>query len=72
MVALAIDPQAPSTLYAGGYGLYKSIDSGASWGVLNTGLDHPIVLSLAIDPQVPSNLYVGVMQGGVRLIRQDY
>src|SRR3989442_1489791 len=49
--ALAIDPQTPTTLYAGtsGSGVFKSTDGGASWSAVNTGLpNYPYVLTLAI------------------------
>src|SRR5439155_15767811 len=63
--ALAIDPQAPATLYAGigtspfdralG-GVYKSTDGGNSWNA--TGLNNLKNFSaLAIDPQTPTTLY---------------
>lgn len=74
--ALAIDPQNPSTLYAGGqrgiysdggqfkvHGIYKSTNSGASWGSINSGLPAPldgeVISAIAIDPQNPSTLYMG-------------
>src|SRR5467141_789953 len=49
--ALAIDPQAPSTLYAGTYlgGVFRSADGGANWRAINTGLTNTTVFSLAID-----------------------
>src|SRR5438876_5515578 len=31
---LAIDPGNPNTVYAGGNGLFKSIDGGATWGTI--------------------------------------
>src|SRR5215470_10107702 len=66
IIALAIDPQTPSTVYAGGSaGLFKSTDSGGSWTLMNAGL--PMTpLPIAIDPQTPTTLYVGpVSTGGV-------
>ena len=61
---LAIDPQNPSTLYAGTVGLFKSTDGGTSWTEADYGL--PVDLAgpygvgvLAIDPQNPSTLYAG-------------
>jgi photosystem II stability/assembly factor-like uncharacterized protein len=39
---LAIDPQTPDTLYAGGYaGVSKSTDGGASWKIMSFGLPLP-------------------------------
>src|SRR2546425_6187721 len=53
--ALAIDPQTPSTLYAGAScgGVFQSTDGGANWGAI-TGLTKPCVGALAVDPQTPS------------------
>lgn len=67
----AIDPSAPSTLYAGtcaGFratrgGVFKSTDSGGHWAA--SGLESDCVLSLAIDPVSPSNLYVGTDYWGI-------
>jgi len=67
VLALAIDPFAPSTLYAGtnGGGVYKSTDAGATWSAFNTGLSVmdtfpvPAVDALAIDPTAPETLYSG-------------
>ena len=39
VLALAIDPATPATLYAGtGGGVFKSTDGGGNWGTVNTGL----------------------------------
>ena len=40
ILALAIDPTTPSTLYAGtdGGGVFKSTNGGAAWSAVNTGL----------------------------------
>ncbi len=62
--ALAIDPQAPGTLYGGGRaGVYKSTDGGASWEDLSAGLPNPgppfspEVTALVIDPRNPTTVY---------------
>jgi photosystem II stability/assembly factor-like uncharacterized protein len=70
---LAIDPVTTTTLYAisignsvpfvstGGpvAGLFKSMDGGGSWNVLDTGLAPNALISLiAIDPVTPSTIYV--------------
>ncbi|MCI0392718.1 MAG: SBBP repeat-containing protein [Acidobacteria bacterium] len=75
VLALAIDPSAPMTLYAGIIGfagaLFKTTDGGATWRASNTGLNFPgqttlqNVLSLAIDPSAPATLYAGTAFGGV-------
>src|SRR5205807_9211166 len=56
VLALAIDPQTPATLYAGtaGGGVFKSANAGGSWGAVNTGLTASRVRALAIDPQTPA------------------
>jgi len=55
-----IDPQTPSTLYAGtSGGVLKSFDGGASWITANSGLPAFSIKTLAIDPQTPSTLYAG-------------
>ena len=84
VVPLVIDPVNPNILYAGtsdtfdpSYvtnptlqtGIYKSIDSGATWSAINTGLPtYPApsttvlgVLTLAIDPLAPTTLWATVI-----------
>ena len=60
---LAIDPQAPATLYAGATsgGVFKSTDGGGTWSAFNVGFPLPLpqVRTLAIDPQTPTSLYAG-------------
>jgi photosystem II stability/assembly factor-like uncharacterized protein len=66
IVALAIDPQTPTTLYAGTYdGVFQSTDGGASWSAANNGLTNTDVQALAIDPQTPTTLYAVTWGGGV-------
>ncbi len=67
VVAIAIDPASPATLYAGtiGGGVFKSTDGGQSWTAVNFGLTSRIVTSLAIDPTRPNTLYAGTIGGGV-------
>src|SRR5437879_12479954 len=68
IVALAIDPVTPATLYAGTdrSGVFKSTDGGESWSAVNTGLPNPKQVSvLAIDPQTSATLYAGTYGGGV-------
>ena len=71
--ALTIDPSNPASIYAGGTGVFKSTDGGASWTVTNAGLircsvdevTYPCpVLSLAIDLTDPETLYAAT-DGGV-------
>ena len=66
---LMVDPQTPTTLYAGfggfripffGLGsLYKSVDGGSNWALAMEGL--PSAAALAIDPQVTSTIYAATM-----------
>jgi len=69
--ALAIDPQSPSTLYAGtiGGGVFQSRDAGATWSAVNAGLTNTDIRALAIDPHTPSTLYAGTWGGGVFVLR---
>jgi photosystem II stability/assembly factor-like uncharacterized protein len=64
-IVLAIDPQTPTTLYAGtGKGVFKSTDSAASWTPVNSGLPpfpnepYTVVGSVAIDAKTPATVYV--------------
>ena len=64
---LVIDPEHPSTLYAGGSGVYRSIDSGGVW----TGSSLPgdaVVHSLAADPALPERVWAASSGG---LFRSD-
>src|SRR5205823_7110469 len=69
VTALAIDPQTPTTLYAGtpvgvnNGGVFKSTNGGGSWTAVNTGLPNFFVVrALAIDPQTPATLYAVAVQ----------
>jgi len=52
VLALAIDPRSPSTLYAGTnrHGIFRSTDASASWRAFGTGLACGFVRVLAIEP----------------------
>jgi photosystem II stability/assembly factor-like uncharacterized protein len=65
ILALAVDPGASSTLYAGsdGGGVWKSTDAGATWGWAGLGLGNIQALALAIDPQTPATVYAGTEAG---------
>jgi DNA-binding beta-propeller fold protein YncE len=63
--ALAINPQTPSILYAGGGGAFKSTNGGANWFGINTGITNTSILAVAIDPQTTDTLYAGTASGGV-------
>ena len=61
--ALAVDPSAPSTLYAGlgsieiNGGVIKSADGGANW---TESLSGPGVWALVVDPSASATLYAGL------------
>lgn len=65
IVALAIDPVTPTTIYAGSSGstegalggVHKSIDGGTSWAPV---LSNASVSALAIDPSTPMTIYAAV------------
>ena len=65
--ALVMDPDIPTTVYAGTScsGVLKSLDGGDSWQPASTGLPGPMVSVLAIDPENPSTLYAGMYYGGL-------
>ena len=72
--ALAVDPQAPATVYAGtsldaeterGGGVFKSTDGGRNWTSMRSGLGQRDVWALAIDPSAPQTIYAGTDEGGV-------
>ena len=67
ITVLAIDPSAPSTIYAGTgmRGIFKSMDGGATWAPADNGLTFSGIGALAIDPSAPSNIYAGTYGGGV-------
>ena len=67
ITALAIDPQNPTTLYAGttDRGVFKSTDGGATWSGSTTGLTSIAVGALVIDAQTPTALYAGTTDRGV-------
>ncbi len=72
VLALAMDPVTPTTLYAGvfgppdaGGGVYRSTDGGSHWQPINEGLDAFGVDSLAVDPENPATVYAGTGHGEV-------
>ena len=70
--ALAIDPTAPNTLYAGRgsneklSGVYKTTDSGETWsetGLIGAG--GTSIMALVIDPKTPGTIYAGTDLNGI-------
>lgn len=68
MQALAVDSQAPDTVYAGTqFGeVFVSHDGNANWSALNAGLAALDVRALAFDPHAPGALYAGTTTGVYR------
>ena len=67
---VVLNPQTPSTLYAGTDrgGLYKSTDAAAGWRLMNngfppTGFENARIQEMAIDPSTPETLYLGTNAG---------
>jgi hypothetical protein len=63
--ALAVNPNNAQELYAGveAMGIYKSIDGGATWSAVNTGITvtpgaRDSISAIAIDPENPNVLYI--------------
>src|SRR3989442_14561256 len=56
--ALAVDPQTPTTLYAGttSGGVFKNNGGGNHWGAVNAGLGATRVGALDVDTQTPTAL----------------
>ncbi len=64
--AFVIDPQAPDTLYAGtDIGVYTSVDGGANWMPLGTGLPRVAVFDMAIANSVPRKLRIATHGRGI-------
>jgi hypothetical protein len=65
VLSFAIDPSNPAVLYAGaaGGGVWKSINSGASWAPTADTMLNLAIASLAIDPTNPQVIYAGTGEG---------
>lgn len=59
LLALAVDPSSPTTIYAGAAngGVYKSTDAGSTWRHTSTGLQNRSVNNIVVDPTHPATLY---------------
>ena len=62
LLALALDPKVPDTMYAGTYseGVFKSVDGGKIWTAQNAGLNNKTVRALLVDPANPANVLAGL------------
>jgi photosystem II stability/assembly factor-like uncharacterized protein len=58
--ALAVDPQAPTTVYAVAQEIFKSTNGGRTWRKSGRGIGRFWTGSLAIDPRSPTTLYASV------------
>lgn len=61
ILAITVDPNNPNTLYAGAAsgGLWKSIDDGANWNYLSTGMPVLGVSSIVINPDNSDEMFIG-------------
>ncbi len=79
VVALALDPSRPGTLYAGtsSGGILETANGGATWATVDRGLVwltkgsslsppiYPTVAALVVDPRRPRTVYAAVLGAGV-------
>ncbi len=69
--ALAVHPANPRILYAGteSWGVFKSVDGGATWRASNAGLGsgspNVWIRALVIDPRDPATIYAASLHHGV-------
>ena len=69
--ALATHPGAPDRVYAtAGDGFAVSDDRGASWRVVDAGLDHGYLWGLAVDPGDPETVLVSAASGAMAAHRR--
>ncbi len=78
VLALAIDPTDPATIYAGTtIGAFKSTDRGAHWTAIDHGLDlvsvqppwKSAVTALLVDPHRPATVYAGTGRWGTGVFK---
>jgi photosystem II stability/assembly factor-like uncharacterized protein len=63
---IAISPGIPSRLFAAtNNGVYRSIDSGANWTLMSSGLPAAPATDLVIDPTTPTTAYAAFWQQGI-------
>jgi photosystem II stability/assembly factor-like uncharacterized protein len=60
VTAMAIDPEAPDTVYAatGGGGIFKTMDGGNRWWPRNGGLETLTIAGVSVSPSDPSVIYM--------------
>jgi photosystem II stability/assembly factor-like uncharacterized protein len=62
-MSIAVDPTTPTTVYFGGFSVYRSLDGGASFTDIGQAI-HVDQHALAFDPTSPATLYAG-SDGGI-------
>jgi hypothetical protein len=65
VMAVAIDPSHPATVYVGGH-VFKSSDGAATWSYAGTGMSQQAIETIAVDPFVATTLYAGTRHGAYR------
>lgn len=68
VMAIAVDPGTPSTIYAADNQLYKTTDGGQTWAAIGTGVLKQRIEFIVIDPKTPSSLYVGTRGGAFKSV----
>ncbi len=65
--SLAIDPENPARVYAGtwGNGLWRSDDTGRTWGPVGAGIAHPEITAVAVSPAERGVVYAGTEPSAV-------
>jgi photosystem II stability/assembly factor-like uncharacterized protein len=59
IASIAVDPVTPGTLYAAGFGVFKSTDWGETWIAIENGLPNNYFFTIVVNPISPESLYVG-------------
>ncbi|HVN77284.1 MAG TPA: hypothetical protein VMT19_13280 [Thermoanaerobaculaceae bacterium] len=49
--AIAVDPRRSATVYAGGKGLWRSVDGGGHWALYSSLADYPSLAAIVVDPR---------------------
>ncbi len=63
--AIALDPTAPTTIYAGTEdGIFKTTDGGQTWQLANAGIMGTIYSNMVVDPTNPNYVYMGTANDG--------
>jgi photosystem II stability/assembly factor-like uncharacterized protein len=63
--AIAVHPTDPNTVYIGAVagGVWKSVNGGTTWTILNDFMANLAVCALVIDPNNPNTIYAGTGEG---------